>query len=567
MFRNVTVKVRLAVVVGLLCLIAAVISVTGLSALGQTNKSIETIYKDRLVALGQLHNMLTLNQQNQLSVSKSVLLTGDQQQAEARVVEGRIAEITAIWKHYSSTYLTPEEKVLATQFAEARAKFVAGSLKPALAAMRAGDTLALQAIVQGPMAQLYPPLGKVMEQLVELQLSIGKAEFEASQERYDTSRLISIVLTILGVLAGIVIGAWIIRSITQSLNGALVIAQSVAEGDLTAEVNVTANDEVGRLVAALKQMQASLVGIVREVRSGTDTIATAAGQIAAGTLDLSSRTEEQASSLEETASSMEELSSTVRQNADNARQANQMAVTAAAVAGKGGQVVAQVVQTMGAIDTSSRKIVDIIATIDGIAFQTNILALNAAVEAARAGEQGRGFAVVASEVRNLAQRSAVAAKEIKLLIDDSVHQVDTGNKLVAEAGTTMTEVVDSVRRVTDIMSEIMAATQEQSAGIEQVNQAVGQMDEVTQQNAALVEEASAAAASMNEQAASLMAVVSVFKLSGKAESAAPRAPASHLKRPQAAPVKQLAKAPVRPQAKAQKPVMATATSGADWEEF
>ncbi|MFD2295750.1 methyl-accepting chemotaxis protein [Massilia sp. GCM10020059] len=550
-----TVKVRFAVVVGLLCVIAGVISLTGLSALGETNKSIETIYKDRLVALGQLHSMLTLNQQNQLSVAKSVLLTGDQQQEEARRVTERIEAINTLWKAYSITYLTPEEKALAAQFAEARAKFVAGSLTPALAAMRAGDTLALQAIVQGPMAELSAPLGKVMEQLVSLQLAIGEQEYAASQERYEASRILSISLTIIGVLAGVAIGAWIIRSITRSLHGALVIAQSVAEGDLTAEVAVDANDEVGRLVAALKQMQGSLVGIVHEVRSGTDTIATAAGQIAAGTLDLSSRTEEQASSLEETASSMEELSSTVRQNADNARQANQMAVSAAAVAGKGGQVVAQVVETMGAIDNSSRKIVDIIATIDGIAFQTNILALNAAVEAARAGEQGRGFAVVASEVRNLAQRSAVAAKEIKSLIADSVQQVDTGNKLVAEAGATMTEVVDSVRRVTDIMAEIMAATQEQSAGIEQVNQAVGQMDEVTQQNAALVEEASAAAASMDEQAAGLLRVVSVFKLAGKPEAAAAKKPAPAVRKPQpkAAPLR------VAPRA-----ALATAS---DWEEF
>ena len=477
------------------------------------------------------------------------------QQDEARRVTERIEAITAVWKAYSITYLTPDEKVLAEQFAEARAKFVAGSLTPALAAMRAGDTLALQAIVQGPMAELSAPLNKVMKQLVDLQLTVGAQEYAASHDRYEASRTLSISLTIIGVLAGIAIGAWIIRSIGRSLHGALVIAQSVAEGDLTAEVKVDANDEVGRLVAALKQMQASLVGIVHEVRSGTDTIATAAGQIAAGTLDLSSRTEQQASSLEETASSMEELSSTVRQNADNARQANQMAVSAAAVAGKGGQVVAQVVQTMGAIDSSSRKIVDIIATIDGIAFQTNILALNAAVEAARAGEQGRGFAVVASEVRNLAQRSAVAAKEIKSLIDDSVQQVDTGNKLVVEAGATMTEVVDSVRRVTDIMAEIMAATQEQSAGIEQVNQAVGQMDEVTQQNAALVEEASAAAASMDEQAAGLLRVVSVFKLAGKPQGSAANKPAPAVRKAQP-------KAP--PLRVASRPALA-ATS--DWEEF
>jgi len=259
-------------------------------------------------------------------------------------------------------------------------------------------------------------------------------------------------------------------------------------------------------------MNDSLLKIVREVRLGTDTIATASTQIASGNLDLSSRTEEQASSLEETASAMEELTSTVKQNADNARQANQLAVSASAVAQEGGDVVGQVVATMGSINDSSKKIVDIISVIDGIAFQTNILALNAAVEAARAGEQGRGFAVVASEVRSLAQRSAAAAKEIKVLIDDSVEKVTSGSKLVEQAGSTMAEVVGSVRRVTDIVGEISAASQEQSTGIEEVNRAITQMDEVTQQNAALVEEAAAAAQSLQDQAGKLAQVVGVFKL-------------------------------------------------------
>jgi methyl-accepting chemotaxis protein len=266
------------------------------------------------------------------------------------------------------------------------------------------------------------------------------------------------------------------------------------------------------LLQALKDMNESLVRIVGEVRAGTDTIGTASGQIATGNLDLSSRTEAQAGSLEQTAGSMEELTSTVKQNADNARQANQLVVSASDVAVKGGAVVGQVVHTMGSIKESSRKIVDIIGVIDGIAFQTNILALNAAVEAARAGEQGRGFAVVATEVRNLAQRSAAAAKEIKALIGDSVEKVDAGSKLVDDAGATMNEIVTSVKRVADIMSEITAASQEQSTGIEQVNQAIAQMDEATQQNAALVEEAAAAAMSMQDQAGNLSMVVSVFKL-------------------------------------------------------
>ncbi|MBC7681600.1 MAG: hypothetical protein H7172_04645, partial [Ferruginibacter sp.] len=273
------------------------------------------------------------------------------------------------------------------------------------------------------------------------------------------------------------------------------------------------------LMFAMSGMRDSLALIVNQVRQGTDTIATTSDQIAAGNHDLSRRTEQQASALEETAASMEELTSTVKQNADNARQANQLAVSASNIAVRGGSVVAQVVGTMGAINTSSRKIVDIIGVIDGIAFQTNILALNAAVEAARAGEQGRGFAVVASEVRSLAQRSAAAAKEIKTLIGDSVDKVEEGSKQVAEAGRTMDEIVGSVKRVTDIMAEIEAASKEQALGIEQVNQAITQMDQVTQQNAALVEEASAAARSLQEQASSLAEVVGVFQLGGAHASA------------------------------------------------
>ncbi|CAL62710.1 Putative methyl-accepting chemotaxis protein [Herminiimonas arsenicoxydans] len=357
--------------------------------------------------------------------------------------------------------------------------------------------------------------------------------------------------------------AWLLsRSITRPLEYAVEVARTVAGGDLRNRIEVNSSDETGQLLQALRDMNDGLVKSVSEVRTGIETIATASNQIAAGNLDLSSRTEEQASSLEETASSMEELTSTVKQNADNARQANQLAVSASGVAEKGGVVVSQVVDTMEDINSSAKKIVDIIGVIDGIAFQTNILALNAAVEAARAGEQGRGFAVVASEVRNLAQRSAAAAKEIKTLIGDSVDKVDIGSKLVAEAGVTMEEVVNSVKRVTDIMSEIMAASQEQSAGIEQVNQAIGQMDQVTQQNAALVEEAAAAAESLNEQAGKLAEAVSVFKLDGVAASTPATktvrkiaAAASHhapAKRAIAAPT------PVSPKA---------ATGGDEWEEF
>ena len=320
----------------------------------------------------------------------------------------------------------------------------------------------------------------------------------------------AVALALGGVLAFL-----LTRSITAPLRDAVEVARKVAAGELTSRVNAVGKDEIGDLLRALKGMNESLLKIVGKVRVGTDAITSASEEIASGNADLSSRTESQASSLEETASSMEELTSTVKQNAENARQANQLVVSASDFAVKGGQVVGQVVDTMGSIKESSKKIVDIIGVIDGIAFQTNILALNAAVEAARAGEQGRGFAVVAAEVRNLAQRSAGAAKEIKGLIGDSVEKVDVGSKLVDEAGKTMGEIVTSVKHVADIMNEITAASQEQSSGIEEVNRAIGQMDEMTQQNAALVEQAAAAAESMQEQAVQLAQAVSVFKLEGE----------------------------------------------------
>ena len=398
---------------------------------------------------------------------------------------------------------------------------------------------------------------------------------EAANERSFTLLLLLCALVVaLGSVC-----AWLItRSITAPLQAAVKVAETVAAGDLRTHFGQAASDEIGDLMRALQGMNEALRKVVSEVQTGTTAIATASGEIAAGNADLSARTEQQASSLEETASSMEELTSTVKQNADNARQANQMAVAASSVAERGGSIVSQVVDTMGAIDTASTKIVDIIGVIDGIAFQTNILALNAAVEAARAGEQGRGFAVVATEVRNLAQRSAAAAREIKTLIGDSVEQVNNGTRLVQQAGSTMGEVVDSVRRVTDIMAEITAASAEQSMGIDQVNQAIAQMDQVTQQNAALVEEAAAAAESMQDQAARLAQVAAGFQLEHMAS--APARPARPAKAAGAGvPAAARIGAPRVPQAKARPAGTPRPASAAthrppahisgeqDWEEF
>jgi methyl-accepting chemotaxis protein len=416
-----------------------------------------------------------------------------------------------------------------------------------------------------PAAKLYQDL---LQELVVMQRSSIDATAKAIDASAGHSTKVIAGLTTAAVLLGTILSWLLTTGITRPIRAAVDLAETVAGGDLTRTIDTDSKDETGALLRALRHMNDSLVRIVTQVRNGTDTIATGSAEISAGNLDLSSRTEQQASALEETAASMEELTTTVRQNADNARQANQLSIAASEVAAQGGAVVGQVITTMGSINESSRKIVDIIGVIDGIAFQTNILALNAAVEAARAGEQGRGFAVVASEVRTLAQRSAAAAKEIKGLIGDSVDKVDAGAKLVDQAGATMEQVVESIRRVTDIMAEITHASAEQTGGIEQVNQAIGQMDQVTQQNAALVEEAAAAAGSMQDQAAQLAQVVGVFKLAGPALAApaapaapatpaAPVTPARALARP--APALRVAKAaPAQPTAR---------VSADEWETF
>ena len=354
---------------------------------------------------------------------------------------------------------------------------------------RDGAMAAYQEQMAGPQARYYA----LIDKMVDFQAARMAADVAQANERSRAAKVDMVVASALALLLGAVTAFFITRSITQPIERAIELAERVAAGDLTARVRASGKDEVARLTAALQHMVENLHRIVTEVRSGADTIANAAQEVAQGNQDLAARTEQQAAALQQTASAMEQLTSSVRLSADNAGEADRSASSASGIATQGGEVVGQVVETMSSISAASRRIVEIIGVIDGIAFQTNILALNAAVEAARAGEQGRGFAVVASEVRSLAQRSATAAKEIKRLIDDSVEQVEAGGRMVEQAGETMQQVVGSIRQVSHIVAEISSSSREQSAGIEQVNVAVVQMDDSTQKNAAMVEQSTAAA--------------------------------------------------------------------------
>ncbi|WP_426317892.1 methyl-accepting chemotaxis protein [Pseudoduganella sp. R-43] len=428
------------------------------------------------------------------------------------IVDEVTARVNKRWEGYLASIKLPEERKLAEDWFAKSDGLGVEHVRAATAAVREGrwddaETVLIKKL--NPSYRLGDGALKALSEHADKRIEADAAAVAAGLSRNSTT--VTVVLAgglALSVFAGLVL----LKAISEPLAEAMDVAHRVADGDLKGQATKHADNEFGELLRALDKMRDNLAAIVAEVRGGSDTISSASAQIAAGNMDLSDRTGEQAASLEETASSMEELTSTVRQNADNARQANQLAVSASSVATKGGEVVEQVVATMGSINESSNKIVDIIAVIDGIAFQTNILALNAAVEAARAGEQGRGFAVVASEVRNLAQRSAAAAKEIKQLIDDSVGKVESGAKLVNQAGHTMKEIVSSIQRVTDIMGEITSATQEQTAGLEQIHQAITEMDTITQQNVALVEEAASASTALQDQANSLSKVVSVFQI-------------------------------------------------------
>jgi methyl-accepting chemotaxis protein-1 (serine sensor receptor) len=587
--NSLKISTRLSILIGVMALLLLLIGTFGLYGMGKSDEALASGYNDSTVQIYHLANVKYLNIRNRLDIANALIeQTPERIKTSTEEVEGNVAKVAKIWESYSAGAKSPEEAQLAKTYAEKRAQYVQEGLKPAIAALRANDFAETRRLVVEKIRPTFDAAREASDALENYQLEAAKRGFETSNARYQTIRIVSILSIVLGILFAVGFGINLLRSVTVPLRRAAEVSEAIAQGDLTQSVDTSGNNEISVLMTAVQHMQASLASVVSNVRQGSESVATASAEIAQGNQDLSNRTESQASALEQTAASMEELSSTVKQNADNARQANQLAMSASTVAVQGGEVVAQVVDTMKGINESSRKISDIISVIDGIAFQTNILALNAAVEAARAGEQGRGFAVVASEVRSLAGRSAEAAKEIKTLINASVERVEQGTTLVDQAGTTMQEVVSSIRRVTDIMGEISAASNEQSLGVSQVGEAVTQMDQVTQQNAALVEEMAAAAGSLKTQALELVQTVAVFKLGAgdsyrsAAPQAAPKVRAHPPKpfnfkgsdrRAQGVPKGAAARSPA-PAAKPTPPkplpapaAASTATSDADWETF
>ena len=571
---NLSVRAKLYATLALTSIVLIGVGVVGLTGTKSSNHDLDAIFSNRFMPTGWV-GTIESHDRELLSRAEDVVIRQDAGAVTAAIdlMKEREVEVKELWAKLKATELTAEERQIADEFGRYGTEVLA-YVQEALLAAQAGTFNKAEALLIEKARPTYDKLTGTSERLLKAQIEVAQNMRVAAESSFKRNTAIIIGAILLGMGLAAFLGYLLVRSIVTTLSAAVSVADRIASGELDNDIRVQSNDELGRLMDSLKRMDGKLVEIVGNVRSSADAVGSAARELSHGNDDLSQRTQEQAAALEQTASSMEEMTATVKQNADNARQANQLAVGAREQAEKGGAVVHRAIGAMGEINASSRKIADIISVIDEIAFQTNLLALNAAVEAARAGEQGRGFAVVATEVRNLAQRSASAAKEIKDLINDSVDKVKVGSELVDESGKTLSEIMESVKKVTDIVAEIAAASEEQSAGIEQVNNAVTQMDNVTQQNAALVEEASAASKSMEQQSATLVSQIGYFQSRETYQMAvAPSLPSLPPKRT-AAPVRPLpARAKARKTAAAAPAPLAAAplarASGDDssWQEF
>ncbi|MET0535104.1 MAG: methyl-accepting chemotaxis protein [Steroidobacter sp.] len=524
---NMSVKAKLFTTLALTGIVMIVVGGIGLSGTKSTNADLDAIFSNRFMPTGWV-GTIESHERAVLEKAEEVVIRQDAAAVKTAldVLHEREGEVKELLRKLDATELTDKERDIVEKF-RGYGGDVLTLVQEALFAAQSGNFSAAESALIEKARPAYEKLNVTGDELLDTQIKVAQEMRTEADRSFKRVSAFIIGAIIIGIAIAALAGVLIIRSILSALNAAVSIADRISSGELGNNVRVDSNDELGRLLEALQRMDAKLVEIVGGVRGSADAVGAAARQLSHGNDDLSQRTQEQAAALEETASSMEQMTATVKQNADNARQANQLAVGAREQAEKGGAVVQRAISAVGEINNSSRKIADIIGVIDEIAFQTNLLALNAAVEAARAGEQGRGFAVVATEVRNLAQRSASAAKEIKGLINDSVDKVKIGSELVDESGQTLSEIMESVKKVTDIVAEIAAASEEQSAGIEQVNNAVSQMDNVTQQNAALVEEASAASKSMEQQSGTLVSQIGYFRRSDGSSIASSTAAVEH----------------------------------------
>ncbi len=572
---NLTIRMRLIGTMSFMAIMLAIGGAMGVIGVKNSNAIIEEIFTNQLPSVDALQQSRVDLVRSRVTIDRAIAHPEAPDVAETiKRSEMYVGKSDEAFKKYLTLPQDEEEKKLSDQVAVARDQYMNEAHLKMTAAIKAGNRDEADRLNMTVVPKLFTVYSDKIAELSDFQLKESESKYQQSQTAFKWFVWIDVLGVVGGLIAVFVSAHFLLRAISHPLHQTLRQFRAIGDGDLTQQLKPESKDEMGELISGLENMRQSLVQTVTMVRQSSGSIAVSSDEIASGNMDLSSRTEQQAASLEETASSMEELTSTVQQNADNARQANTLALTASDVASKGGKVVGDVVHTMSSIKESSNKIVDIIAVIDGIAFQTNILALNAAVEAARAGEQGRGFAVVASEVRSLAQRSANAAKEIKELIANSVDKVEEGARLVDDAGKTMDEIVVSIKSVADIMAEITAASEEQREGIQQVNQAITKMDEATQQNAALVEQAAAAAGSMRDQASNLNQAVGIFKLEAGSGSHSAVPSARPVARSVAVKPKQEVRSlPARAQAAsgsaAVKPVSGNANKprADEWEEF